>query len=90
MSIFINSGLAIYRLTIYIVCILGDQSLISNQVVCNEYICANLIIFAVIAGMTVLDLIINIILSKLCVLNGLRKIPLEPIIVKNDISDKNK
>jgi hypothetical protein len=87
---FINLGLAIYRLTIYIVCILGGQSLISNQVVCNEYIYANLIIFVVIAGMTVLDLIINIILSKLCGLNGLREIPLEPIIVKNDISDKNK
>lgn len=64
-SMFINLGLAIYRLTMCIVCILGGQPFPSNQVDCHEYIGADWIAFAIITGLTVLDLIITMILFKL-------------------------
>lgn len=64
-SMFINLGLAIYRLVMCIVCILGGKPFPSNQVDCHQYIGSDWIAFGIITALTVLDLIITMILFKL-------------------------
>lgn len=64
-SLFVNLCLAIYRLVMCIVCILGGKPFPSNQVDCHEYIGADWVAFGIIAMLTVMDVIITTILFKL-------------------------